>query len=77
VFYQLLGFLKQKFIKLVAVIVLTGLKRKVGSLQELNQFNITEVLVLCTEKVNSCFHLYGCGNLRNRTNYDVVTVLLS
>jgi hypothetical protein len=36
-------------------------KGKVGSLQKLSQFNITEVLVLCTETVNSFFHLYGCG----------------
>jgi hypothetical protein len=36
-------------------------KKKVGSLRKLSQFNITEVSVLCTEIVNSSFHLYGYG----------------
>jgi hypothetical protein len=71
--YQLWGFLKQKFIKLVAVIVYARLERKVSSLQKLNQFNITEVSVLCTETVNSFFHFYGCGYPYNCI-YDILLV---
>jgi hypothetical protein len=55
------GFFKQKSIKLVAVITYARLERIVGSLQKLSQFNTTEVSVLCTETVNSFFHLYECG----------------
>jgi len=55
-----IGIFKQKFIKLVAVIVYARLERKVNSLRKLSQFNITEVSVLCTETVNSSFHLYRC-----------------
>jgi hypothetical protein len=64
--YQLLGFFKQKFIKLVVVIVYARLERKVGSLRKLSQFNITEVSVLCTKTVNSFFHPYECGYPHNR-----------
>jgi hypothetical protein len=64
--YQLLGFFKKNFIKLVAVIVYARLKRKVGCLRKLSQFNLTDISVLCTETVKSFFHLYGCGHHHNR-----------
>jgi hypothetical protein len=55
------GSFQTKVYKLVAVIVYERLKRKVGSLWKLSWFNIIEVSVLCTDEVNSSFHLYGCG----------------
>jgi hypothetical protein len=61
-----IGVFQTKVYKLVAVIVLTGLKSEVGSLRKLSQFYITEVSVLCIETVNSFFHLYGCGYPHNR-----------
>jgi hypothetical protein len=64
--YQLWGFFKQNFIKLVAVIAYARLERKVDSLRKLSQFNITKVSVLCTETKNSFFHLYGCNYPHNR-----------
>jgi hypothetical protein len=64
--YQLWGFFKQKFIKLVAVIAYARLERKIGSLRKLSQFNITKVPVLCIETKNSFFHLYRCDYSYNR-----------
>jgi hypothetical protein len=46
--------------------VYARLEKKVGSLWKLSQFNITKVSILCTETVNSFFHLYSCGNPHNR-----------
>jgi hypothetical protein len=65
-----MGIFQTKFYKkkLVAVIVYTRLERKVGSLRKLSQFNITEVSVLCTEMVNSFFHLYGYDYPHNCIN---------
>jgi hypothetical protein len=67
-----IGIFKQKFIKLVAVIVYARLERKVGSLRKLNQFNIIEASVLCTETVNLLFYLCGYGNLCNRVGIDAL-----
>jgi hypothetical protein len=60
-----IGFFKQKSIKLVVVIAYARLERIDGSLRKLNQFNTTEASVLCTEMVNSFFHLYGCSYPHN------------
>jgi hypothetical protein len=43
-------------------------KGKVSFLRKLSQFNITEVSVLCTEMVNSFFHLYGYDYPHNCIN---------
>jgi hypothetical protein len=59
--------------KLVAVIVLAKLKRKVGSLRKCSQFYITKVSILCTETVDSFFHLCGCGYHYNRVD-DVLMI---
>jgi hypothetical protein len=48
--------------------VYARLERKVGFLQKLSQFNVTEVSVLCTETVNLFFYLYGCEYPHNRIN---------
>jgi hypothetical protein len=42
------------------------IKGKVCSMRKLREYYTTKASVLCTEAVNSYFHLYGCGYHHNR-----------
>jgi hypothetical protein len=43
-------------------------KRKVSSLRKLSEYYTAEASILCTEAVNSYFHLCGCGYHHNRVD---------